>query len=99
MLTKEYVQQQLKVLIPTLLQHYPIESLSLFGSVARNEATEASDIDLLVEFNQPVGWAFFELEEQLAQALNCTVDLVPKTGLKPHYLERIIPDMVEIWHA
>ncbi len=44
----------LRAALPDLKQRWPIHSLALFGSMVRGEATEASDVDLLVEFDKPV---------------------------------------------
>ena len=63
-----------------------VVSLSLFGSVARDEAGPDSDVDLLVEFDPAahVGlFRFFEVKDYLESVLGCGVDLVPRNGLKP----------------
>ena len=53
-----------------LTKQFGVKSLSLFGSVARNEATSASDVDLLVEFNRPVGYfGLFALQDYLENCL------------------------------
>lgn len=67
-----------------LLSRYGVRSLRLFGSLARDEAREGSDIDLLVEFDRPVGlFHLLRLQEELEQALGATVDLVMPSGLRP----------------
>jgi predicted nucleotidyltransferase len=58
-----------------LMQRWHLGSLALFGSVARNEQTEASDVDLLVEMTQPMGWEFFDLITELETLLGERVDL------------------------
>ena len=59
------------------LHRHAARSLSLFGSVARDEATAESEIDLPVEFEQPVGiFEFLELQEYLQCLLGAKVDLV-----------------------
>lgn len=76
---KELVLQQLSALKTQLASHYHIKSLALFGSLARDEATEKSDVDVLVDFSQtPDLLTFIELEEKLKRALGKNVDLVPK---------------------
>ena len=72
-----------------------VASLALFGSVARNEATENSDVDLLVEFDRPVGlFAFVRLRRRLQEILGRGVDLVTPDALKPPLRERILKEAV-----
>ncbi len=58
------------------LKEFSVKSLTLFGSVARDEATPKSDVDLLVEFEKPVGLlTFIRLQRYLETILCCSVDL------------------------
>lgn len=81
---------------PLLAARYPIKRLAVFGSYARNEATTDSDIDILVEFSQPVGMQFLELAHELEQLLQKPVDLVSRHGIKPAYYAAIEPDLIDI---
>ncbi len=92
---REEVINILKEQRKTLNEKYHVEMLSLFGSVARGEARDDSDVDLLVEFSQPVGlFQFIELQQWLESLLGCKVDLgTPrslKTSLKDHVLREAI---------
>ncbi len=61
-----------------------VERLSVFGSTARNEATEQSDLDLLVKFSESkkLGlWEFIAIEDKLAEATKKKVDLVMESSL------------------
>ena len=70
-----------------------VASLALFGSVARGEATAASDIDLLVEFDRPIGlFALLRLQGQLQIWLGHPVDLVPLDCLRPELRERVLAE-------
>ena len=61
-----------------------VKSLALFGSVARDEATSASDVDLLVEFSEPPGFdGYMNLKFRLEELLDGRVDLVMNNALKP----------------
>jgi predicted nucleotidyltransferase len=97
--TREDVLRILKSHRASLLQRWPIASLSLFGSVARGDQTAHSDVDLLIELSGPMGWNFFDLADELQALLGVKVDLIPKNGIKPHYWQRIAPDVVEVLHA
>lgn len=72
-----------------------VKSLALFGSVARNEATAGSDVDLLVEFDVPVGlFEYFAVKERLEGILGVRVDLVTPGGLKPGIRERVLTEAI-----
>ncbi len=81
---------------PFLASRYPIRRMALFGSVARNEATPDSDVDILVEFSRPVGFQFFELAHELERILGRKVDLVSRNGIKPTYFEAISDDLIDV---
>lgn len=79
------------------LQGFGVESIAIFGSVARDEAGPESDIDLLVELDagEQVGvFKFLELKEHLENVLCSRVDLVTREGLKPRLREEIIGEAV-----
>ena len=77
------------------LSTVPIRSLSVFGSVARNEARPDSDIDLLVEFSEPVGLlTMARLQRLLEEMLGCRVDLVTPAGLRPEIRARVLEEAV-----
>lgn len=67
-----------------LRRRFGISELSLFGSVARDEAGETSDVDVLVSFEHPPSFTdFMELKFALEERLGKRVDLVTRAGLKP----------------
>ncbi len=76
---------------------FGVKSLSLFGSVARGEADEQSDVDLLVEFNRPTGYfGLGELQEHLEKLLGCRVDLGTTGSLKPRLRDRVLQECVHV---
>ena len=77
------------------LERFRVRSLSVFGSVARNEATAGSDVDILVEFDRPVGLLHFvRLRRVLEEALGRKVDLVTPGALKERMKDRILAEAV-----
>jgi predicted nucleotidyltransferase len=81
----------------TLRQQFGVKSLALFGSVARDEATETSDVDLLVEFARPVGlFGLFALQDHLAQLLGCAVDLGTPDSLKPRIRSHVLAESIHV---
>jgi uncharacterized protein len=94
---QDVVIQILKEKNAELTKQFGVKSLLLFGSVARNEATTASDVDLLVEFSRPVGYfGLFALQEYLEKLLGCSVDLGTPDSLKPYVKERVIGELIRV---
>jgi len=90
--------------LTTLRQHreaiksFHVAALFLFGSVSRNEATTSSDIDLLVEFSQPVGmFAFARLQIYLEKLLGCAIDLGTVDSLKPYLRDRVLVEAKRVF--
>jgi predicted nucleotidyltransferase len=81
---------------PQMQTHYGIEHLWLFGSVARDEACETSDVDLLYQPAKPVGLELMALWDELEAQLGCKVDLGDIRYLKPHLKALIEKDL---WHV
>lgn len=79
-----------------LQKKFPLKSIALFGSYARDEQTPESDIDVLVEFSEPVGFEFIDLIDDLEELLNHKIDLVSKKGIKSHYLPYIEEDAIYV---
>ncbi|GMQ31661.1 nucleotidyltransferase family protein [Algoriphagus confluentis] len=79
-----------------LFEKYPIKTLVIFGSYARNEQKEASDLDLMVEFHSRVGSEFIQLADELEEILGMKVDLVSKKGIKERYFEWIKEDLIYV---
>ena len=76
-----------------------VVGLSLFGSLARDEAGPNSDVDLLVEFDPAahVGlFHYFDVKDFLESLLGCQVDLVPRSGLKPRLRRAVEQDEIRV---
>jgi predicted nucleotidyltransferase len=88
----------------TLLQHkaklrrkFKVKNIGVFGSYVRGEQKRGSDMDVLVEFEEPIGlFEFMDLEEYLSELLGVKVDLVSKKALKPHIGERILQEVIMV---
>ena len=90
MVTKNDIILKLKELKPLLYKDYSVKEIGLFGSFSDETFTEESDIDLLVEFERPIGWKFFSLEIYLEKIFNRKIDLVTKNALKEQIKESIL---------
>jgi hypothetical protein len=93
MILKKDIERKLKNLKPILSNKYYVEKIGYFGSLARNEQSEDSDIDILVSFYKPLGWAFFDLQEFLEKELNSKVDLVSIKALKEQLKDIILKEV------
>ena len=78
-----------------LQQRYRVKELGVFGSVVRGEQKGTSDVDILVEFEKPIGFfTFLELEDYLSTLLGVKVDLVSKKALKPNIGRHILQEVI-----
>lgn len=92
--TREELLARLRRELPRLRLEYAVRSFGLFGSFARREQGEGSDVDLLVDYDQTPGmFRFLDLEEELETILGCRVDLVTRDALKPGIGERILAEL------
>jgi predicted nucleotidyltransferase len=74
---------------------YGVKHLVLFGSVARDEAGPDSDVDILVEFDEPVGlFRLLDLKDHLERLLGARVDLGTEDGLQPRTRARVLKEVV-----
>lgn len=92
-------QSQINIIINTMKPFNPIK-IGVFGSVARNEATESSDIDLLYSFNSK--YSLFDLaglQIKLQELLKKNVDLVEFTAIHPGLKDRILTDAKIFYRA
>ncbi|MHA4737938.1 nucleotidyltransferase family protein [Dyadobacter sp. MSC1_007] len=86
----------LKELKPELADKYHVSSIGLFGSVVRDDFMPESDVDIIVDFSQPVGIEFVDLADLLEDKIGKPVDLVSKNGVKQRYLEEISPEIIYV---
>jgi predicted nucleotidyltransferase len=92
----EEIKQKLVKLKPELLEKFSVQSIGLFGSVVRDDFSSLSDIDIIVEFNKPIGIEFFELADLIEEKLEKAVDLVSRKGIKPKYFDAIKPEIIYV---
>lgn len=91
---RDHIETILKQQKTFLKEQYYVNKIGVFGSYAREEQTDESDIDILVEFNRPVGFEFIELKYHLESVFNKQVDLVTINGLKPSMKEDILNEVL-----
>ena len=94
--SRQNILDQLRIIKPTLQEEFPLRRIGLFGSWARNEQTEASDVDILVEVDPSIGLRFVTLAERLESLLEQHVDLVSSRAVKPNLLKQIQAELIDV---
>ena len=94
MKTSAEIERILKKNIQNLEKDYNLNSLGIFGSFVKSEQNHDSDLDILVDFEKPIGLLkFIKLENDLSKILGIKVDLVMKKALKPNIGKRILEEI------
>ncbi|SJM94942.1 nucleotidyltransferase family protein [Crenothrix polyspora] len=87
----------LRKIKPILMQQFGVTQLALFGSTARDEASETSDVDILVTFDGiATSERYFGVQFYLEDCLNCPVDLVTDKALRPQLRRFIEQDAIHV---
>ena len=94
--SRDNILEQLRTIKPALQQEFPLHRMALFGSWARNEQTERSDVDILVEVDPSIGLRFVTLAERLESLLEQNVDLVSSRAVKPNLLKQIEAELIDV---
>ena len=89
----EQIQNIIRAHRDILMRRFHVKDIGVFGSCARGEESEESDVDILVEFAEPVGWEFIDLKEYLEEIMERPVDLVTKKALKPQLKDKILKEV------
>lgn len=95
MLTKDEIVAILKDHYPHLISEYGVKRIGLFGSYSKGTPTEASDVDILVEFDRPIGFRFTEFSEYLEMLLGRKVDVLTPAGVRGIRVRRVAESIEE----
>ena len=79
-----------------ILKKYKVAYIALFGSYVRNEQTQSSDIDFLIEFEEPTFRNYIGLLSELKKMFGKKTDIVCKDALKPRIRPYILAEAEEI---
>jgi len=96
MKTLEEIKRILREHKEEIRERYGVVIVGIFGSYARNEQKEGSDVDILIEFESPIGLKFFELWEYLEELLRCEVDLVRLKLVREEVKDDVLKEVVKI---
>lgn len=93
MLTKEEIIKILKKELPYLRAIFGVKRIGLFGSSAKGIQREDSDVDLVVEFEKPIGLKFIELSDYIEKVLGKKVDILTPAGIKSIRVKKVAEDI------
>jgi len=92
----ENIKNTIRLLKPELARKYHVNSIGLFGSIVRDDFSSSSDVDIIVDFIQPIGIEFIDLAEYLELRINKKVDLVSRNGIKAKYFKEIESEIIYV---
>jgi predicted nucleotidyltransferase len=90
------IKQILAQLKPELSLKYHVSSIGLFGSIVRDDFSPSSDVDIIVDFSQPIGIEFIDLADFIEEKIKKNVDLVSRNGVKQKYYRVIESEIVYV---
>ena len=97
MYTKTYILEKLRELKPLIGKNYGVSELALFGSYAKGDQYEESDIDVLVDFERKIdAFDFIRLAHMLEDVFQHKIDLVSRKGVKPSYMPFVEKTMIHV---
>lgn len=85
---------QIRTVVADYFKDKPVKKVWLFGSYARGEADEESDIDILtdLDYSRPIGWSFYSWADELGELLQCKADVVSLGGLSKYIGPYVLAD-------
>lgn len=92
---KKEITQILRENAPYMTSEYGVKRIGLFGSYAKDTPTETSDVDLVVEFDRPIGFRFVEFVEYLENLLGKNVDVLTPAGIQGIRIDHIAKSIKE----
>ena len=96
MITKEDILRILTKDKPQLQKQFMVRKLALFGSYARGDQRQDSDVDILVEVDPSIGLEFVTLAERLEKSLKSSVDLVSSRAVSSQAFKLIEPELIYV---
>jgi len=95
MLTRQKIVELLQAKSPYLAAEFGVSKIGLFGSYLKGQPDETSDIDIIVEFERPIGFRFFELVDYLEDLLGRRVDVLTPAGIQNIRIKRVAKNITE----
>jgi predicted nucleotidyltransferase len=79
--------------LPLLVKKYGVRNLGIFGSFAKGCEREDSDVDILVEFEKPLGLSFLDFSEHIEKLCGRKTDIMTSEGLRSVRLKKVAEDI------
>ncbi|MBW1616416.1 MAG: nucleotidyltransferase family protein [Deltaproteobacteria bacterium] len=92
-MNKETIIEKIRIQYPYLISEYGVKRIALFGSYSKNQQTENSDIDIIAEFEKPIGLKFIEFTNYLENILGKKTDVLTPEGVKAITVKKISDDI------
>jgi predicted nucleotidyltransferase len=93
----DYFKKTLELVKPELKEKFKVKTIGFFGSSVRGAQKNTSDLDILVDFDEPISlFRFIELEDFLSQQLGVKIDLVMRDALKPRIKDSILNETIYV---
>jgi len=92
----EEVKRIINIYRKELEEKFKVKSIAIFGSYARGEQTPQGDIDIIVEFKEPVGMLFIHLADFLEEILGIKVDLLTPEAIKENRIKYINEELIYV---
>ena len=96
MKTLKDIQHILQLHKKELTTKYGLKSIGIFGSYSRGDQKESSDVDILIDYERPMGIEFIDLADELEALLSRKVDLVSRKAVKPKAFSYIEKDLIYV---
>ena len=95
-----YSTNELLSKVLPLLANYPVRMAAIFGSYARNEQNADSDLDILIDFSEPIGLGYGSLHLDLQEAVPVAVGLLTVSGLneQPYSFRESVLRDIEVFY-
>jgi predicted nucleotidyltransferase len=95
--SREQILQALTDNLKTVHDRFGVDSLSVFGSIARDSLTSESDVDILVRYHETPGiFSFLDLKQYLEEIVGWPVDLVTEGALKKQLRSKILQEAIRV---
>jgi predicted nucleotidyltransferase len=94
-MSRDKIVEILRREMPYCVSEYGVKRIGLFGSYAKGTSTKGSDIDIVVEFEKPIGLKFMEFAQYLEDLLGTGVDILTPAGIESIRIDQVARDITE----
>lgn len=94
--SRNHIIEALRQALPELRRDFGVRQLALFGSYARGDATEESDVDLVVEFAPSLGLRFVDLADRIEAIVGVRAEVISRRAISARHWSEIAPDLIHV---